>query len=429
MKRTTYILFLLTFFVLTSGCGSFRHKGKDSDLLDFKTETQHFFLNPSAAGLARMAGVLRVKPVWEDDFLVVFVQERALDPDMMKLAAESFQKNPTLTYQALFFLAFEVPQGGGHVMAKAAYQKYRHDNPELAASTADQRDNLPKMLAGDSSTQQTNTMLTALDTAWAQLSPGERGRIIRGLSDTHLDDSAFVAKGFKNHDAFLRAKKKQFISAMKPNPARQEMYALLKGTRLFNLEPPVLPELERFIEDPSEPALEVLRKACAHRAKDEAAPSLDELSPHLFSVAEAQLERGDIFMARGLTMIIEKRCVQTPAGSAGPVSWLGSTLICHYPEILVEAFAEEHPSNRTIHEIMDYESPERWKKCDPDGIRVGKSFIERKLHLLARIQTQNPLEEEILEDLFQHYKFTDIARHIRVPAEQHVVTPEDHNED
>ena len=372
-----------------------------------------FFLHPGPRGLARMEGALRAKPVWEDDFLMVFTHERYFDPETMELAAQAFQKNPLVTYQGLFFLAFEVPPTGGHMLAQAAYLKYRQDHP-LPASF--QQDNLVLMLAGDSSLLQTDTVFSALDAAWPRLSPGERGRILKGLADSHLEDRTFVPTGFQNHDLFVRAKKKAYIRATKTQ--RPQMYALLKGTHLFNLEPPVLPQLERFLENPSELTLETLRKACGSRSKDEAAPDLSELSPYLFSLADRQLERGDIYAARGLLMLADRHCVHPTSKGEGPVAWLGSTRICHYPEIFVEAIAEERPAAKTVAAVMDFENPERWARCNPDGETIGKTFRETKLHLLSHIETQGPIEEEVLTNIFKAYRFSQKASALRESSDE-----------
>jgi hypothetical protein len=236
---------------------------------------------------------------------------------------------------------------------------------------------------------------------WPHLTPAQQVRYLQGLADYEFQNQDVIADGFSSHSEFLIQKYRKYVQATKGR--RPEMYSLLSGTKLFHLEPQILPELKRLIENPSEDSLIKLRHVCSQRTPSENPPLASELNAGTIHLAEGNLERGDIYMARALVMIVDHDCLHSE-DDQGPVEWLGSTLICRYPEILVEAFAEERPSAKTIRQVMEFESPKRWRFCDLEESGVAKTFLQTKVDLIAKVQTKNPIEDDVVETIMSRYK-------------------------
>jgi hypothetical protein len=386
-------IFALAVCALCSGCGTFKEKEDD---VPFSQVLEDMLKDPTVAHYQKLVINYRNKTAGDDEFLAVFAMERSLDTADLQLINQSFQKNSSLTFQTLFFLAYEVPTLTKFEAVHETYEAFlkKHSERPKKVNT----DNILRYLASDACMKSTEAMFLALEEQWPALLPGQRTRVIKGLADYGISDSTFVAEGFKTHKDFLKAKRLKLSSATKGRANRGEIYTYLTGTQLFHMEPPILPALARLIDNPSESSLEHLRQACAKRAKDEPAPSSGDLAPLQIQRAEEHLEQGDIYMARAGALLIENQCL-APSASVGAESWLGSTLICNYPEILVEALAEEHASASTQKRILEFKDVRQGHLCH-DAHERG---LQLKLKLLSKVETQNALEDDILQEIFKTY--------------------------
>jgi hypothetical protein len=164
------------------------------------------------------------------------------------------------------------------------------------------------------------------------------------------------------------------------------------------MAPQILPTLVRLIDNPNEVALEHLRQVCGQRTKDEPLPTPQDLPVLQIQRVEEHLESGDIFMARAAVLLMDRECL-APSTAVGPESWLGSTLICNYPEILVEALADEHASALTEKRILEFKDVRQGHLCHDDRERG----LKMKLKLLSKVETQNALEDDVLQEIFKVY--------------------------
>lgn len=397
------VVMLFMFFSLLTLVGC-THGGRRTGATNFEAQFEQFLADPTAQRLGQMERTFRATEPGHDEFLVSMAFERGLDDRWLPRLNQAFEKDPVLTFQALFLLAFEVPTWTKFTPVHETYAKIlqtREQEPTHPHTS------ILTYLGAQAALKSPEALMTAIEQSWPGMVPGQRVRLIQGVADFGLDQSAFRAEGFSSRGAFFKAKRLELRKALEKmkGPERQEIARMMTSTRLFQMGVKIMPEFKRLIQNPTEVALQRLRKACQTRASDEPAPSLDDLTEGEYQDALAHLSNGDLYMARASVVMAQTGCVRESEQRAGPQAWLGNRLLCSYPEVLIESFSEENASDQQMRKIVEVEKGGLASRCQDLNPRLARQKpLFRKLDLLSRIQTQNALEEEKLLSLLNHYK-------------------------
>ena len=397
-----------------TACSNLSPKPHSSEKFATTKPSRHAFLNlfskflnnPSVSGLNGIREYMASSDGEGDKYLIAYKTQRRFADKFFAQIVANVEKGDVSTVRALLYLAYDLGEENMDAESRSISSELINVEKGKNLRTVKSAEYL---LGVHISYNHPQLLLKAI--AQEMASEKKANSYAREIAEFGLDDELFkpLCPNCPPYPvSFQEQKYRRLTSPLATESSELKVQDYFRKSRLAKVnETPVL-QLRRLIFETKDSRIEELREACYPKSSPSSQkPDIRDLGDMVNQKIVESLKKGDVEVARALVLVSNERCWNEIDNIDGPQPWLATILICHRPDIFVQATALESPTEIFFEKIMKFNSPQALMNCT--GQAAGSGDIQQiRLEKIKSVEAITPMEKRIVEYIVKNFSASEI---------------------
>jgi hypothetical protein len=364
-----------------------------------------FLDNPSVSGLNGIREYMISSDGEGDKYLIAYKTQRRFADKFFAQIVANVEKGDVSTVRALLYLAYDLGEESLDAESRSISSELINVEKGKNLRTVKSAEYL---LGVHISYNHPQLLLKAI--AQEMASEKKANSDARKLAEFGLDDELFkpLCPNCPTYPvSFQEQKYRRLTSPRATDSNEMKVQNYIRKSRLAKAnETPIL-QLRRLIFEPKDNRIEELREACYPKSSPSSQkPDIRDLGDMVNQKIVESLNKGNVEVARALVLVSNERCWNEIDNIDGPQPWLATILICHRPDIFVQATALESPTELFFEKIMKFDSPQALMNCT--GQAAGSGDIQQiRLEKIKSVETVTPMEKRIVDYIVKNFSASE----------------------